>query len=131
MTGPDLTASYVEFWRERHLCTLSTLRADGTPHLVPVGAVLDAEAGCAWVITSRTSQKARNIVRAGPGGAPVAVCQVDGRRWATLEGIAEVLDAADSVREAERLYAQRYRTPRPNPDRVAVRIALRRALGNA
>jgi hypothetical protein len=83
------------------------------------------------VITSRTSQKARNIARAGPGGAPVAVCQVDGRRWATLEGIAEVLDDADSVREAERLYAQRYRTPRPNPDRVAVRIALRRALGNA
>ncbi|HJR37096.1 MAG TPA: pyridoxamine 5'-phosphate oxidase family protein, partial [Nocardioidaceae bacterium] len=54
MTGPDLTASYVEFWGERHLCTLSTLRADGTPHLVPVGAVLDAEAGYAWVITSRT-----------------------------------------------------------------------------
>ena len=24
------------FWRERHLCTLTTIRPDGTPHVVPV-----------------------------------------------------------------------------------------------
>ena len=30
-----------EFWRERHLCTLTTLRADGSPHVVPVWFVLD------------------------------------------------------------------------------------------
>ncbi|MGW2313840.1 hypothetical protein ACWCOU_37915, partial [Actinomadura luteofluorescens] len=27
----------IAFWRDRHLCTLVTLRPDGTPHSVPVG----------------------------------------------------------------------------------------------
>jgi predicted pyridoxine 5'-phosphate oxidase superfamily flavin-nucleotide-binding protein len=33
----DLTASQLEFIRENHLATLTTLRADGSPHVVPVG----------------------------------------------------------------------------------------------
>jgi F420H(2)-dependent biliverdin reductase len=131
MTG-SFSPGFQEFWRERHLCTLTTLRPDGTPHVTPVGAVLDAEAGCSWVITSRHSQKAHHVAAAtGTEGAPVAVCQVDGRRWATLEGTAVVLDDDASVREAELRYAQRYRTPRENPDRVAIRIDVRRTLGNA
>src|SRR5262245_13383293 len=66
------------FWRERHLCTLTTSRADGTPHVVPTGATLDAEAGILRVITSGSSVKARHVARAGADGLPVAVCQVDG-----------------------------------------------------
>lgn len=124
------SADLVAFWTERHLCTVTTLRPDGTPHVVPMGVVLDPEAGAAWAITSGTSRKARNIRAAGEDGALVAVCQVDGRRWSTLEGRVRVLDDADSVREAEQRYAARYKVPRENPDRVALRIELTRLLGN-
>lgn len=116
------------FWRERHLCTVTTLRADGSPHTVPMGVVLDADGGFAWAITSGRSQKVRNLRR---GGDPrVSVCQVDGRRWSALEGEAQVLDDADSVAEAERRYAERYKVPRENPERVALRITLTGLLGN-
>ena len=122
----DLTGELVAFWRERHLCTVTTLRGDGSPHVVPMGVVLDPEARVAWGITARTSQKVANLCR----NPTVAVCQVDGRRWSTLEGQAEIrLDAA-SVAEAVRRYAERYRTPRENPDRVALRVELTRVIGN-
>ena len=116
----------VDFWRERHLCTVTSLRADGTPHVVPMGIVLDHDAGLAWGITSGTSQKAQNVRRT----ASVAVCQVDGRWWSTLEGRGEVLEDEDSVAEAVRRYTERYRPPRVNPLRVALRIQLTRLLGN-
>ena len=116
----------VAFWRERHLCTVTSLRGDGTPHVVPMGIVLDHEAGLAWGITSGTSQKAQNVRRT----RNVAVCQVDGRWWSTLEGRGELLEDEDSVAEAVRRYAGRYRQPRENPARVALRIQLTRLLGN-
>ncbi|MFB7112866.1 pyridoxamine 5'-phosphate oxidase family protein [Streptomyces sp. NPDC056190] len=126
--APD--ASYLGFWRERHLCTLTTLRPDGTPHVVPVGVTYDPEARLARVITNKASAKAAHVLAAGPQGAPVAVCQVDGRRWATLEGRAFVRTEPERIREAERRYAERYeRTPGPNPSRVVIEIELTRALG--
>jgi PPOX class probable F420-dependent enzyme len=125
----DLSPAVVAFWAERHLCTVTTLRADGTPHVVPMGVVLDPESGTAWAITSRRSQKVRNV-SAAAGDAAVAVCQVDGRRWSTLEGTARVLDGPAEVAEAERRYAERYKVPRENPERVALRITLTRLLGN-
>jgi hypothetical protein len=69
-------------------------------------------------------------VRAAGGGAQAAVSQVDGRRWCTLEGTAVVKDDAESVAEAERRYAERYRQPRPNPERVVIEITVTRVLGN-
>ena len=121
-----LTDELVAFWRERHLCTVTTLREDGTPHVVPMGVVLDVDAGVAWAITSKGSQKVANLRRL----PTIAVCQVDGRRWSTIEGQAEVLTDAESVAEAVRRYAERYRQPRENPDRVAVRIRLSGVIGN-
>ncbi|MFF5537314.1 pyridoxamine 5'-phosphate oxidase family protein [Streptomyces cinerochromogenes] len=122
---------YLAFWRERHLCTLTTLRPDGSPHVVPVGVTYDAEAGLARVITSGTSAKARHVRAAGPEGARVAVCQVDGRRWATLEGRARVRTEPERVAEAVRRYADRYeRTPSPNPSRVVIEIEVERTLGH-
>ncbi|MEU6220584.1 TIGR03618 family F420-dependent PPOX class oxidoreductase [Streptomyces sp. NPDC047022] len=126
---PD--APYLGFWRERHLCTLTTLRPDGSPHVVPVGVTYDPEARLARVIASVTSAKVRHVATAGPEGARVAVCQVDGRRWATLEGLARVRRDPERIAEAERRYAERYgRTPRPNPSRVVIEIELTRALGH-
>jgi PPOX class probable F420-dependent enzyme len=124
----ELVGEHLAFWQERHLCTVTTLRRDGSPHVVPMGIVVDPSAGAAWGITSRTSQKAANL-RAG-ADPRVAVCQVDGRRWSTIEGTAEVLDDEDSVTEAVRRYAERYRQPRENPDRVAIRISITRVIGN-
>jgi PPOX class probable F420-dependent enzyme len=115
----------LDFWTERHLLTLTTVRPDGRPHLVPVGVALDLDQRCAWVITSRDSRKARNL-RDGDGR--VAACQVDGRRWSTLEGTAVVLDDPVSVARAEERYARRYKQPRPNPHRVALRITVDRFL---
>ncbi|WP_307781358.1 pyridoxamine 5'-phosphate oxidase family protein [Agilicoccus flavus] len=114
------------FWSERHLCTLTTLRADGSPHVVPVGATLDPDAGLLRVITSGTSRKAAHA----RGDGRVAVCQVDGRRWATVEGTASVLTDRDDVAEAERRYALRYRTPRENPQRVVLAVRIERILGH-
>jgi len=121
-----LPAPLADFWTERHLCTLSTLDRAGAPHAVPVGVALDPEHRCAWVITSRGSQKARNVRR----DPRLAASQVDGARWSTLVGVAEVLDDAESVARACERYALRYRTPRPNPERVALRITVDRFLGS-
>jgi PPOX class probable F420-dependent enzyme len=124
----DLGADALAFLTERHLATLTTLRPDGTPHVVPVGMTWDAATGTARVITSGTSAKARHVRE---GGSRVAVCQVDGRRWLTLEGTAVVRDDAAAVRDAEDRYAARYRRPRENPARVVLEISVDRVLGNA
>ncbi|MEV0113550.1 pyridoxamine 5'-phosphate oxidase family protein [Streptomyces sp. NPDC050844] len=129
------TPAYLSFWRERHLCTLTTPRPDGTPHVVPVGVTYDPEAGVARVLANKSSSKVGHILAAtgmdGPGPR-VAVCQVEGRRWATLEGVATVRTEEPAIAEAMRRYEQRYgRVPRPNPDRVLIEITLTRAMGKA
>jgi PPOX class probable F420-dependent enzyme len=120
------------FWRENHLCTLTTLRPDGTPHVVPVGVTYEPDEGVARVIANKGSRKVAHILAAGPEGARVAVCQVDRRRWATLEGRAVVRTGAEPVADAVSRYAVRYgRTPAPNPDRVLIEITVDRTLGNS
>jgi PPOX class probable F420-dependent enzyme len=120
------SSTFLDFWTERRLCTVTTLRPDGTPHVVPMGVVIDPGTDTAWAITSKTSRKARNLANRGP----IAVCCVDGRHWSTIEGTAVVLDDPASVAEAERRYAERYKVPRQNPDRVAIRVAVSRVIGN-
>jgi PPOX class probable F420-dependent enzyme len=124
----DLAPGVLEFLTERHLATLTTLRPDGSPHVVPVGVTYDAATGTARVITSGTSAKARHV---RTGQQRVAVCQVDGRRWVTLEGTAVVRDNPAAVADAVARYAQRYRQPRENPARVVLEISVDRVLGNA
>ena len=120
---PDAAA---EFLRERHLATLTTLRADGSPHVVAVGFTWDADQRRVRVITSGDSVKVSNADR----GGRAAVCQVDGRRWLTLDGTARVLRDPDAVADAEERYAGRYRRPRPNPRRVVLVLDVDRALGS-
>jgi PPOX class probable F420-dependent enzyme len=123
----DLPPAVIEFLTDRHLATLTTLRADGTPHVVPVGFTWDDATGRARVITSGPSLKARN---AGRPGARAAVCQVDGRAWLTLEGPVEVETGPGEVQDAEQRYSRRYRTPRENPRRVVLVIRVDRVLGS-
>jgi F420H(2)-dependent biliverdin reductase len=123
--------AFAEFFTVRLLATLVTLRPDGTPHAVPVGVTVDPTAGTAWVITSVDSAKARNVAAAGADGVPAAVTQVDGARWATLEGRARVRADAATVAAAVERYAGRYRQPRANPLRVVVEIEVSRVLTGA
>jgi PPOX class probable F420-dependent enzyme len=129
----DLPAAAVAFARERHLATLTTLRPDGTPHVVPVGFTWDPEARLVRIITFAPSRKVRNLrAAAAAGRTPRAVvCQVDGGRWLTFEGPATVTADPDRVAEAVRRYAGRYRQPGERADRVAVEIAVDRVLGRA
>lgn len=124
-----LTPDQLAFVTERHLATLSTLRPDGSPHVVPVGFTWDAERGRVRVTTKVTSVKARHV--AGTDG-PVraAVCQVDGRRWLTLEGEITLSRDPDVIAEAVAAYSVRYR-PRPfQPERVVLHLAVDRVLGS-
>jgi len=120
-----LPASALEFLRERHLATLTTVRRDGSPHVVPVGFTWDDEAHVARIITGGDSVKANNAMRGGRG----VVCQLEGWKWLTLEGPISVLVHPDPVADAVRRYAERYRQPRENPARVVLQIQVDRALG--
>jgi PPOX class probable F420-dependent enzyme len=127
MSEVRLTSAALAFVRERHLATLSTTRPDGRLHVVPVGFTWDEAAAQAWVICSGDSRKAAHV----RGGSRAALCQVDGRRWLSLEGTARIDNDPDTVREAERRYAARYRLPRLNPSRVCLIVSVSRVLGSA
>jgi len=123
-----LTSDVQTFLQERHLATLTTLRPDGTPHVVAVGFTWDADAALVRVITNGTSRKVAHV-RAGSARAVVA--QVDGARWLSLEGVPTVSDDPERIAEAVRRYALRYRQPAENPRRVVIEIAVDRVLGRA
>jgi PPOX class probable F420-dependent enzyme len=125
-----LPAAALAFLTERHLATLTTLRPDGSPHVTPVGFTYEPERRLARVITFAGATKVANVRAAGPRGAAAALCQVDGGRWLTLEGVALVRDDPAANREGTSRYAGRYRQPRERPDRVTIEIAVHRALGN-
>jgi F420H(2)-dependent biliverdin reductase len=120
---PDAALSFLA---ERHLATLTTLRPDGSPHVVPVGFTWEQATSTARVITSGSSVKARQSAV----GGRVALCQVDGARWITLEGSSAVATDPDAVAEAVGRYAERYRQPRENPSRVVIVIAVDRVLSS-
>jgi PPOX class probable F420-dependent enzyme len=124
-----LSDEVLAFLAERHLATLTTLRRDGSPHVVAVGFTFDPDTAVARVITFASSQKVRNLDAAPHGRA--AVSQVDGGRWLTLEGRAVVTDDPLRVAEAVRRYAERYRLPSERADRVAIEITVDRVMGRA
>jgi len=131
-TSPAIAVSedLAAFWRERHYATLTTLRPDGTPHVVPVSVTFEPATATARVVSRRTSKKVRNIAAAGSDGMRVALCQVDRGRWSTLEGRARIRTEAEAITDAENRYEERYgRRPRPNPERVLIEIAVNRSMG--
>ena len=130
MKPSEITPEIVQFLTERHLATLTTLRQDGSPHVVAVGFSYDASTCRARVITFSTAQKAVNAAR----GRRAAVSQVDGGRWLTLEGtvrLATMDNDPDEVRRAVAGYAQRYQDPKERDNRVAVIIDVDRIMGRA
>ena len=123
----DLPQAAREFLAERHLATLTTVRPDGSPHVVPVAFTWDAGALVARVIASGCKRKLRNA----EAGCRAVLCQVDGRRWLSLEGTASVLRDPEAVLDAERRHAERYRVPRPNPQRVVLLVTVDRVTGDS
>lgn len=126
-TARDLTPEMLAFLAEYHLASLTTFRADGSPHVVPVGFSYDHEEHVVRVITFASSAKYKNALRGGRG----VVSQVDGGRWLTLEGTISGTTNAQRVAAAVAGYAARYRTPGERDDRVAIEIAVDRIMGRA
>jgi PPOX class probable F420-dependent enzyme len=127
-----LNPEQLVFVTERHLATLTTLRPDGTPHVVPVAFTWDADAGVARITTNRTSIKARNAVPLPDGGAPrAALCQVVGGRWITLEGTIAVSEDEAEIADAVARYARRYRQLEPNPERVVLRVTVDKVMASS
>lgn len=125
--GPqDLGVDAFAFVTERHLATLTTLRADGSPHVVAVGFTYDPSRQIVRVITFASSVKARNALR----GGRAAISQVDGARWITFEGAVRVSDHPADIAAAVAAYAARYRQPKQRIDRVVIEIAVDRIMGS-
>ena len=126
-TPDDITPEMLAFLAEYHLASLTTMRADGSPHVVPVGFSYDYEARLVRVITFAGSAKYKNALR----GGRAVVSQVDGGRWLTLEGAVSGTDDPDRVAAAVAGYAARYRQPGERDDRVAIEITVDRVMGRA
>ena len=129
ISAPSLSTEMSSFLTEYHLATLTTLRTDGSPHVVPVGFSFDPDDGIVRIITFAPSHKVANIAAAAAPRA--AVCQVDGGRWLTLEGPVEVTDDPARVAAAVAGYTARYRPPGEREDRVAIEIRVDRVMGRA
>lgn len=102
----------------RHVAALTTLRPDGTLHTAPVRFTWDGQGGLVRIMTVASSRKARNLL-AAPGGR-VALCQVHGFTWVTLEGTGTVVTEPARVAEGAKRYAGRYRSAPPNPPGLVV-----------
>jgi len=147
-----LTPEQHVFVIERHVATLTTLRPDGTPHVVPVAFTWDVATGVAWMTSEDGSAKVRNVEAAqgkgaagtgavatatgtGTGtatatGARGALCQVSGGRWVTFEGELTVSRDPAVIADAERRHAVRYGPLDPDPRRVVLRLVVDRVLGS-
>ena len=127
----DLEPSVMAFLTERHLATLTTLRRDGSPHVVAVGFSYDQVSRIARVITWGSSQKAINAGRMQVAGQRAAVCQVDGGRWLSLEGQVRLVTDPVGVQPGIDGYTSRYQQPKDRPDRAVVEIDVDKILGRA
>ena len=77
----------------RRTAKLATLRADGSPHVVPVGFVLD---GDEWVfMTSADSVKGRNLRRDPRVG--LCVDEIDPHAFVTVTGTASLSEEPEAL----------------------------------
>ena len=126
-SAPLITEEMLTFLSEYHLASLTTLRPDGSPHVVPVGFSYDAEKNVVRVITFPSSVKYKNALR----GGRAVVSQVEGGRWLSLEGTVSGTSDPTRVAAAVAGYTSRYRQPKEREDRVAIEIVVDRVLGRA
>ncbi|WP_225851223.1 pyridoxamine 5'-phosphate oxidase family protein [Streptomyces sp. HPF1205] len=124
----SMSPAATAFLAENHLCTFTSIRPDGSPHVSPVRFTWDPQSGLARIMTVGGRTKVRNVQ--ARAGARVALCQTDGPRWLTLEGVASVSDNPSRISEGVARYAQRYRSrPPAMPGLVVIEIAVDRIMG--
>ena len=127
MSPENITPEIITFLTERHLASLTTLRKDGSPHVVPVGFSFDDSCNEVLVITFAGSQKVKNAER----GGRAVVSQVDKGRWLSLEGTVRVATDEVAVARGVAGYAARYQAPKERVDRVVIIITVDKILGRA
>ncbi len=127
MSPENITPEILAFLTERHLASLTTLRKDGSPHVVPLGFSFDASCNEVRIITFAGSQKVKNAER----GGRAVVSQVDKGRWLSLEGTVRVATDEVAVAHGVAGYAARYQPPKERVDRVVIIIAVDKILGRA
>jgi len=126
MTPDELDAAALGFVAERHIATLSTLRPDGTVHVVPVAFMYDHDERKVRVIAPASTMKVANVRRHGRA----TVSWVDGGRWGTMEGPAEVRVDDASVARTREDYTAKYGPPHgTTTDYVSIEIAVDRVMG--
>ena len=94
-----------DFWGAPRLATLGTVRADGTPHLVPVKAM--RVAGELLVLTRPETVKVRNVRRTGWA----SIAEHTSTLWATVEGRARVCEDEETLATARAAYLERFGRP--------------------
>ena len=127
MSPQNISPEIIAFLTERHLASLTTLRKDGSPHVVPVGFSFDVASNEVRIITFAGSQKVKNAER----GGRAVVSQVDKGRWLSLEGTVRATTDPTEVAQAVAGYAARYQPPKERIDRVAIIITVDNILGRA
>jgi PPOX class probable F420-dependent enzyme len=86
--------------------TLSTVRADGSPHIAPVWFLLDGDTHLIFN-TGKGTVKGRNLARDGR----IALCVDDDRppfAYVVIQGQAELIEDLPQVRESATRIAARY-----------------------
>ena len=127
MPRTALDDEVLAFLRERHLATLTTLRADGSPHVVPVGFGYDADERIVRVITNAPPRRRSTLA----DGGRAAVCQVDGAPLADARGRSRSCAPTPSGATAAvaGLHSALPGTERA-PERVAIVIDVDRIIGS-
>jgi hypothetical protein len=88
----------------RRTAKLATLRSDGSPHVVPVGYVLD---GDDWVLmTSADSVKGRNLRRDPRVG--LCVDEIDPHAFVSITGVATLSEAPEAMLQWATVLGGRY-----------------------
>jgi PPOX class probable F420-dependent enzyme len=122
------------FISSNHRAVLATLRADGTPQLVPVTAAVDAE-GRVIVSTTEPSVKVRNL-RRNPHAALCVMNDGFFGAWANVEGTVEIVELPEAMELLVDYYRRvsgehpdwdDYRAAMERDRRVLLRISIQRA----
>ena len=104
--GPEFRT----FWTERRLATLTTVRPDGTPHVVAVGVTVDFETGLEAV---------RRLAPLVPEGVSMAQWAL---RWVLDQpGVSVVIPGARNAEQARANAAAAALPPLSGDDLAAVR----------
>lgn len=93
------------FWLPPRIATLGTVRADGSPHLVPVKCLRDIDRF--WVLTRPETVKVRNLRASGRASLAEHTDTV----WATVEGRAHITQDPVEFERARAAYEVRFGRP--------------------